>query len=203
MANAQNPPEKRAKQVIKGEAIIRKKSALAKIRDAFIAEDADKVGSYILLDVLVPSIKKAIVDIIKSSADMIFGTKGSSQSSGTRYVYGGGSSIYTTYSSSPKKQQDLPQSNRDLFDFSFVEFSRFSSDVENRNDAETVVEEMCNIIDAYKEASVADLCDILRAPYEFTANNYGWKNLNDLAPIKIPGTNGYYLRFPKAVPIGK
>ena len=87
MANAQKPPEKKVEQVVTG-VTIKKKSALAKIRDMFISEDADKVGNYILLDVLVPSIKRAIVDIIKSSADMIFGTKGST-STGTKYTYGG------------------------------------------------------------------------------------------------------------------
>ena len=86
MATTQKPPEKKVEKVVTGNVTIKKKSALVKIRDMFIAEDADKVGNYILMDVLVPSIKKAIVDIIKSSADMIFGTKGSQKSGGTTRI---------------------------------------------------------------------------------------------------------------------
>ena len=83
------PPEKKVEKVVNGNVTIKKKSALAKVRDMFIAEDADKVGNYILMDVIVPAVKRAIVDTIKSSADMIFGTKGSAPNSGTKYTYGG------------------------------------------------------------------------------------------------------------------
>ena len=202
MANAQKPPEKKVEKVVQGEVVVRKKSTLAKIRDTFISEDADKVGSYILLDVLVPRIKMAIVDIIKSSADMIFGTKGTSQTTGTKYTYGG--TPYVTYSSSGVKKQPEPsRAERDMWDFSFVEFSRLAKAEDNRDDADKVISEMFNLIDQYGQASVADLCDIIGAKWEFTANDYGWKDLRGVVPIKIPGTDGYYLRFPRAIPLDK
>ena len=137
MTTNQKPPEKKIEKVVTGNVTIKKKSALAKIRDMFIAEDADKVGSYILMDVLVPSIKKAIVDIIKSSADMIFGTKGSSKPSGSTYTYGG--TPYVSYSSVGKKPEpiNVARSQYEVVDIIF----------DNRSDAEEVLDKLGEEID--------------------------------------------------------
>lgn len=185
----QNPPEKKLEKVVTGKVEIKKKSALAKIRDTFIAEDADKVGNYILLDVLVPSIKKAIVDIIKSSADMIFGVKGSSSNSGTKYTYGG--TPYVSYSSANKKPEPINVS-RSQYEVGDIIF-------ENRSDAEEVLDKLGELISVYGQASVADLCELVNAPYEYVANKYGWKNIHDAVPIRVP--NGYSLRLPRSMPL--
>lgn len=189
MATPQKPPEKKIEKIVTGNVTIKKKSALAKIRDMFIAEDADKVGSYIVMDVLVPSIKKAIVDIIKSSADMIFGTKGSQKSSGTTYTYGG--TPYVSYSS-PQKRPDpvnVSRSQYEIGDFIF----------ENKSDAEEVIDLLNELIETYGQASVADLCELVDAPYEYAANKYGWKNIHDAVSVRVP--DGYSLRLPKSIPL--
>lgn len=187
MANEQKPSEKKVQQVVTG-VTIKKKSALAKIRDMFISEDADKVGNYILLDVLVPSIKRAIVDIIKSSADMIFGTKGST-STGTKYTYGG--TPYVQYSSSNKKPEtrDVSRSQYEIGNFIF----------NSKDDADKIIDNLNDLIEVYGMASVADLCELVGAPYEFVANKYGWKNLHDAISIRTP--DGYSLRLPKSMPL--
>ena len=189
MATPQKPPEKKIEKIVTGNVSIKKKSALAKIRDMFIAEDADKVGSYIMMDVLVPSIKRAIVDIIKSSADMIFGTKGSQKSSGTTYTYGG--TPYVSYSSSQKRPDpvNVSRSQYEIGDFIF----------ENKSDAEEVLDQLNELIKAYGQASVADLCELVNAPYEYVANKYGWKNIHDAVSVRVP--DGYSLRLPKSIPL--
>lgn len=189
MATNQNPPEKKVEKVVTGNVTIKKKSALAKIRDMFIAEDADKVGNYILMDVIVPSVKKAIVDVIKSSADMIFGTKGSQKSGGTTYTYGG--TPYVSYSSANKKPDPIPVA-RSQYEVGDIIF-------ENRSDAEEVLDKLSELINVYGQASVADLCELVNAPYEFVANKYGWKNIHDAVPIRVP--NGYSLRLPRSMPL--
>lgn len=188
MANAQKPPEKKVEKVVDG-VTIKKKSTLAKIRDMFIAEDADKVGSYLLTDVIVPAVKKTIVDMIKSGADMIFGTKGSSSSTATRYTYGG--TPYVQYSSSNKKPEtrDVSRSQYEIGNFIF----------NSKDDADKVIDNLNDLIEAYGMASVADLCELVGAPYEFVANKYGWKNLHDAISIRTP--DGYSLRLPKSMPL--
>ena len=158
------------------------------MRDMFIAEDANKVGNYILMDVLVPSVKRAIVDIIKSSADMIFGTTGSKSTSTTKYSYGG--IPYVNYSS-PNKKPEIPVA-RSQYEIGDINF-------ENRADAENVLSQMDDIINTYGVVSVADLCDLVGAPCEYVANKYGWKDLHDAVPIRT--THGYSLRLPRSMPL--
>lgn len=52
------PPEKKVEKVVSGSVKSRKKSEIQKFADVFIQEDAQKVKSYILMDVLVPAVKK-------------------------------------------------------------------------------------------------------------------------------------------------
>ena len=65
------PPEKNVKKVVSGSAKVKKKSDLSKVKDAFISEDAHNVTSYILMDVLIPAVKKAVSDIVTNGIDMI------------------------------------------------------------------------------------------------------------------------------------
>jgi len=187
----QEIPEKKIEKVTTGKVTIKKKSAFAKIKELFISEDSDKVGSYILMDVLVPSIKRAIVDIIKSSADMIFGTKGSSPSPSSKITFGGTPYVNYAYTSSTRKPDpvNVARSQYEVGDFNF----------ETRADAEEVLSSLEAIIEAYGKASVADLCDLVGAPYEYVANKYGWKNLHDAVAIRT--SSGYSLRLPKSIPL--
>lgn len=57
-----------------------KKSEMQKFADVFISEDVNNVKSYIVMDVLVPAIKKAISDIVTNGIDMIlYGETGKSK----------------------------------------------------------------------------------------------------------------------------
>ncbi len=190
--NKPNLPKKNITPVVTAEeVIVKKKSIFTKLRDVFIAEDASKVGNYILLDVLVPSIKRAIVDIIKSSADMIFGTSGSSKnSSQTRYSYSSGSIPYINYSQA-NKRPDVPVS-RSQYEVCDIVFP-------SRDKADKVLSDLEDIIEAYGEASVSDFCELTSQPYEYTAHNYGWKDLHDAAAIMTG--DGWSLRLPKAKPL--
>lgn len=53
-------PEKHVEKVISGTVKPKKKSEMQKFADVFISEDVNNVKSYIVMDVLVPAIKKAI-----------------------------------------------------------------------------------------------------------------------------------------------
>ncbi len=64
-------PEKHVEKVISGTVKPKKKSEMQKFADVFISEDVNNVKSYIVMDVLVPAIKKAISDIVTNGIDMI------------------------------------------------------------------------------------------------------------------------------------
>ena len=62
-------PEKRVEKVISGTVKPKKKSEMQKFADVFISEDVNNVKSYIVMDVLVPAIKKAIYEVCAARAD--------------------------------------------------------------------------------------------------------------------------------------
>ena len=70
-ARQEQQSEKKVEAVITGAAKTRKKGEMQKFADVFIAEDANNVKSYILMEVIVPAVKKAISDIVTTGIDMI------------------------------------------------------------------------------------------------------------------------------------
>ena len=83
-ARQEQQSEKKVEAVITGAAKTRKKGEMQKFADVFIAEDANNVKSYILMEVIVPAVKKAISDIVTTGIDMIlYGEAGRNKKNGT------------------------------------------------------------------------------------------------------------------------
>lgn len=183
-AEKQAAEKKKVQKVVKGKVKVKKKGELNKFADMFISEDAVNVKSYILMDVIVPLVKKGISDTV----DMIlYGGSGS----GSRR----GSSSKISYSS----YYDRRDIDRRA---SHVRTGRYDFDsivLESRGEAEEVLDRLCELIDTYKVASVADLYDLVGVDFEYTDNKYGWTNLRNAEVVRV--RDGYTLKLPKALPI--
>lgn len=179
---------KRVEKVVHGRVRTKPKSGVSKITDVFISEDAANVKSYIVMDVLVPAVKKAISDIVRDGIDMIlYGeSRGRKSSSASGYV------SYRDYSRSD---------DRDRFWDSRSRSSYAHDDVilDSRGEAEEVLTRMDELIDTYGNVSVADLYDLVGKSSEYTDNKYGWTNIRNAEPIRV--RDGYMLKLPKALPI--
>ena len=179
---------KKVEKVVHGRVRTKPKSGISKITDIFISEDAANVKSYIVMDVLVPAVKKAISDIVRDGIDMIlYGeSRGRKSSSASGYV------SYRDYSRSD---------DRDRFRDSRSRSSYAHDDIvlDSRGEAEEVLTRMDELIDTYGNVSVADLYDLVGKSSEYTDNKYGWTNIRNAEPIRI--RNGYMLKLPKALPI--
>ena len=179
---------KKVEKVVQGRVRTKPKSGVSKITDIFISEDAANVKSYIVMDVLVPAVKKAISDIVRDGIDMIlYGeSKGRKSSSASGYV------SYRDYSRSD---------DRDRFRDSRSRSSYAHDDIvlDSRGEAEEVLTRMDELIDTYGNVSVADLYDLVGKSSEYTDNKYGWTNIRNAEPIRV--RDGYMLKLPKALPI--
>lgn len=179
---------KRVEKVVHGRVQTKPKSGVSKITDVFISEDAANVKSYIVMDVLVPAVKKAISDIVRDGIDMIlYGeSRGRKSSSVSGYV------SYRDYSRSD---------DRDRFRDSRSRSSYAHDDIilDSRGEAEEVLTRMDELIDTYGNVSVADLYDLVGKSSEYTDNKYGWTNIRNAEPIRV--RDGYMLKLPKALPI--
>ena len=184
------PPDKKVEKVISGSAKPKKKGEMQKFADVFISEDVGNVKSYILMDVLVPAIKKAISDIVTNGIDMIlYGETGRTRkaSSGTKVSYG------KYYDREPDRRRDRSISSRGGYDYDDIVF-------ETRGDAEKVLDSMNDIISQYGVVSVLDLYDLADVSTDnYAANKYGWTDISGCKAIRV--RDGYILKLPRALPL--
>lgn len=178
---------KRAEKVVKGK-VKTKKNEMRKLTDIFISEDAANVKSYILMDVLVPSIKKAIYDIVVNSLDMsLFGGRGSGRRPTADKV------SYTDYSRSGRRD-DHHTNARTTSGYSYDDII-----LETRGEAEAVLSRMDEIMEEYEIVRVADLYDLVGITGEYTDNKYGWTNIRNATVERV--RDGYKIKMPRALPI--
>ena len=181
-------PEKKVEKVITGVAKTRKRSETRKLADIFISEDIANVKSYVLMDVLVPAIKKAISDIVTNGIDMIlYGETGRNrkQSPASKISYGG-------FYDKPSERRNYSRA-RSALDYDDILF-------DNRGDAEAVLSALEDIISQFNVASVGDLYDLAQiSTNNYTVNKYGWTDLHTASVVRV--RDGYMLKLPKALPI--
>ena len=181
------PEEKRVEAVATGK--IKKKSGFRKITDLIIQDDVENVKSYILMDVVVPSIKKAIADTVKDGIDMlIYGSpRGSSSNSGYTYR--------RDYRRMSEERVSTPRRRygSDMCDFDDIVFP-------TRASAENVLVKLDEIIDEYKVASVGDFyqsADI--TDFSWTYNKFGWTDIGTARIVR--SYDGWVIKMPKALPL--
>lgn len=184
--NAALAERKKLDKIVSGNVKIKKKSDVHKFTDIFISEDAANVKNYILMDVLVPAVKKAISDIITNGIDMIlYGGNGRKPGSRVDKV------SYRDYSSASSRD-DRPARTRSGYSYDDVI-------LDTRGEAEEVLTRMDELIETYGVVSVADLYDLVGITCNYTDNKYGWTNIRNAEPIRV--RKGYMLNLPKAIPI--
>lgn len=182
--------EKRVKpeKVIKGKVRTKKKSELTKFIDSFISEDLPDIKHYILFDVLMPSIKKAVVDMVTDGVNMLlYGEVRAKKRSGLSDI-----PSYRSYSKESKYREDRSRVRR-------CEYDDFT--VDTKEEALSVFKTMDEIIDRYSHVTIADLYDILGKVAPHTAENYGWNDVSRADTVKIRNEDGewvWLLKFPRA-----
>jgi hypothetical protein len=179
--------EKRVQKVVNGK-VKTKKNEGRKLASMFISEDAANVKSYIVLDVLIPAIKKAILDIVTDGADMIlYGGSGSNKrKTGNKISY------RSYYDDKKDDRRDGGLRAKGRFDYDDLVF-------DSRGECEAVREQMVDLIDTYGFVTVADMYDMAALPAPYTSNKYGWTNIRTAETVRIK--DGYVLKLPKAMPI--
>lgn len=183
-------PEKKVEAVITGKAKTRKKGEMQKFADVFIAEDANNVKSYILMEVIIPAVKKAISDIVTTGIDMmLYGEAGRSRKNGPASKV----SYRNYYERDNERVRAGSGVSRRSLDYDNVVF-------DTRGDAEAVLDAMNDIISQYGTVSVSDFYDLARVPNDnFTMNKYGWTNIGGATAVRI--RDGYVLKLPRAIPL--
>lgn len=170
---------KNVKQVAQGKS--KKRSLGRRFADIFLDEDVESVKEYIVFDVIIPTIKDGVLDMLS----MLFYGRPRGKSKGGTYI------SYNNMSS--KSRTSRPSERRRVSNYQDII-------LESRSEAEDVLDVMREILDKYKEVSVADLydaCGITGVGY--TDNQFGW---DDLHGVNIRRCHeGYLLDLPRPIPL--
>lgn len=166
---------KKVEKVVSGD-VKEKKSLGKKFSETFLAGDLNSVKEYLLLDVLIPTIKDTTLDILHGSLDVLFGGSYSSRrkksSNGKTYV------SYDNISRVPSSRREREHS-RDERSRKKSGFDPEDYIFERKDDAERVFNNMIDILEEYERVTVTDFLDSIGKSTDYTLQNYGWTNLSE------------------------
>lgn len=196
---------KSEKPALRGK-VRRKKSVFSSVRDEFISEDADSMGSYLVHDILFPALRDLINDICHGAIDAAFGGgggyyRGSSRSRGrSRISY---DRMYDDRRSRRNRDRDddddrprrrrIPDCSEYIFDP-----DEFDHPSDAKRAADDLLDDMADRIEEYGEVTVAWFLDQVGEDLTGTwnAEDWGWTNL---VGVKVRGSsrNGWYIDLPR------
>lgn len=182
--------KKKVEKVVKGKVKTKKKNSITKFADVFVSEDVSSVKSYIIGEVLIPAMKKALSDIVTNGIDMIlYGESGV-----TKRKSPGSRVSYTNY-------YDRRDRDRYGYDDRRVRAGYDFNDVilDSRGEAEDVLSRMDELIDNYGIVSVADFYDLCGITGSYTDNKYGWTDIRSAQVVRV--RDGYKIKLPRALPL--
>lgn len=170
--------------------------------DTFLAQDIHEVITYLHTDVVIPAIKKTLVEIIKNGADMLF--YGETKASRLNDSTSPWTSYNAYYQSGPKgRRSTADDRDKNRSDNYRIEFP-------TRGQAEAAKDDLLEIFRTYPSASIADFCEIVRQktdkeiadqiPAKWNDNDWGWYDLKSSDCDIVRLFNGYYtIRLPRPV----
>lgn len=179
--------DKNLSPVVSGAAKVKKKSEVKKLTDLIVAEDISNVKSYVVMDVLIPAVKKAISDIVTNGIDMVlYGETGHTKKHGASKV------SYGSYYKDRDRRDSVarPRGGIDYDDIIF----------DTRGDAEAVLSAMDDVISQYGVVSVGDLYDLAEvSTNNYAINKYGWTDIRMAQVVRV--RDGYMIKLPRALPL--
>ena len=185
---------------VKGEelGVKTKKIKLVKKKDSwfekaakwFISEDVDDIKSYLIFDLIIPGIKDVTFDLVEM---MLFGEKSSRKKRGSSKV------SYSGYYDRKERRSRSKSRNRDREDKdTYIDYKDII--VEDRGDAEDIVDRIQDLIDRNGKASIADLLDLVNLPSNFADVDWGWTNPRSISYRRV--RDGYKIDVDRVKDIG-
>ena len=179
---------KKHEKIISGEAKERKRTFGDKVRDNLFDDDTASVKDYLIYDVLIPATKNVIYDMVSGGIEtLLYGQRRSAASRGVSQP-----KTYTSYSSYSKQQQaparTIPQKQKGR------EFDDII--IDNRADAEMVVDTLIESIKEYGTVTLADVYDLVGITSSYVDYRWGWGE-EFIHEVGIRKTrNGWLIEFP-------
>lgn len=182
--------------VIKADQVVSTKKSLGqKFFDTFVREDLNDIKSWIITDVVVPGVKNTVLDMLSM---LFFGGSNRYRRGGYYNSENVSYNNYNTYYRSQyngrvnhnsRSTQNHAPSISDKIDYRNIILA-------SREGAEDVINQMRYRIDKFGQVSIAEMLDAMSITGEYTDNNWGWRNPNDIGIRRV--ANGWLIDVPEA-----
>ena len=184
-------------KIVKGVVKQRKPPWTRRVFGAFFADDANSVGRYILMDVLVPALKDTLADMVQQSIERtLYGRvsphhrshygRSRQHPSPISYNRFSQSPAHSTWSRSEDRRDISPQARR-RHDFDEILLA-------TRVEAVNVLDRLSELCDKYAQVTVSDLYDLVGIEGTFADERWGWIDLRGASTRRVNG--GYLLDLP-------
>lgn len=187
------PPEKNLESVVTGDVIVKKPGIGARFKGIFLGGDMKTASQFVVAEVLFPAVRNLVVDMINQGTD--------------RLVYGEGGRRRRPTSYSGRIQYNNPIMRQDPARRAYLPDQRPVDRwarggernvddiiVASKQDADTVVERLIDIVDVYEVASVADLFELLGLSSSHVDHKWGWTHLANIEVRQV--REGYKISLP-------
>jgi hypothetical protein len=188
--------EKQIVKVVTGEVIRKPESLGRKFKNVFFGGDLKTSARFVAADVLLPAFRDLLVDaIVNGAKGVIYGDSTFRRRTAEprpRTQYSNPINRTTVYSGEPTRRAYLPDQPH-----AYRHQNQIPRDeliIQNRYDAERIVERLIDIVDKYEVASLADYYDLAGLSSSHTDNKWGWTTFNS-AEIRQT-RDGYVIDLP-------
>lgn len=175
------------------EKIPAKPTAKQRLKNAFLGENVDNVGDYIVKEYLEPTGKRMLNNGVQTILQkigygvqiLLFGKVITQQNGGVDYT-----SFYNPNIGAQQNGQQQPKAYKVM---DAVETYTLS-----KQDADETLAYLRGRIQAYGSASVLDYYEHIGAPVDYMQSDRGWRNLDSARVMPMPG-NGFYIDLPRPI----
>ena len=186
---------KKVERVTSSDPKTRKKSLRKQFSETFVAGDARTAVRYVIFEVLLPAAKDMIVDAGAQGIEKLI--YGDSRRRGRTPQ--AGATGYVSYNriSTPARAttSDRILSRQARAGHNFDEII-----LDQRVEAEEVIDKLFELVSRYETATVADLYDLVGLTATHTDHKWGWSDLHGSGVSRVRG--GYLLDLPEPIPLG-
>lgn len=187
---AESAPTPRIEQITT--ARLKKPSLGSRFREAFVGNDAQSVGSYIMFDILVPRFKELLFETITGGSGYALFGGNSPRANGRHQSQLISKTNYSGMSSGKPAVRDQRQvTNRERETHRFDEII-----IDDRQEAVRALEALQMCIDQFDQATVADFYYAIGVSSNHTDLKFGWTDLSTGRVIPARG-GGYIVDLPQ------
>lgn len=188
----------------KGDISKRKPSFSERLKTTFIAEDARDVGDYIIWDILIPTVKRTLNDVICGASNRIFLGSTTPQTShlyqergGVTRVIGSENRYSSLARSSSQKTETRPLPNRRSANMPRSNFNIDIFESTDYGDCAMLLDDIVDYLETKKKITVSGYYSLAfnsQAPY--TSENWGWYSLKS-ASIERDANGKWFIKLPR------